>query len=113
MTKHINLNELLEKYIINHSENLSDTQKEIMRVEKDTIQFLVYHNTLEQLPEWYDQSDVIEDIDDFTSENEYKLTFFDNNLSVEEEMTLEQEIPDYEVNDSESESDYENEWTTV
>ena len=34
MTKHINLNELLEKYIINHSENLSDTQKEIINYNK-------------------------------------------------------------------------------
>ncbi len=34
MTKHINLNELLEKYIINHSDNLSDTQKEIINYNK-------------------------------------------------------------------------------
>jgi len=34
MTKYINLNELIEKYIINHSENLSDTQKEIIYYNK-------------------------------------------------------------------------------
>ena len=34
MTKNINLNKLLEKYIIDHSENLSDTQKEIIYYNK-------------------------------------------------------------------------------
>ena len=93
-----------------------ETEKEIMRVERDTLKFLVYTNTPEELPEWYDQSDInedIEDIEDYTSEFEYENTFFNTNLTIEDESMLEYEDTLNDYIESDSESDHDNEWTTI
>lgn len=96
--------------------HLCEIEKEVMRVEKDTINHFNYVNTEESLPEWYNDHDDTPFVEDnFTFEHEYESTFYDKNISIEEEINnynCEVEDNMYFRSDSESEVE-DNDWTTV
>lgn len=91
-------------------------ENEIMRVEKDTINHFNYVHIEDNLPEWYnDHDDTTLVEEDYTFDNEYESTFYDKNISIEEEINnynCEEEDNMHFRSDSESEVE-DNEWTTI